>query len=410
MGLFARIADSMLTSIRRLFASETSRAVLRGIGLGVILSAAFAGGFFYRDLIAKPPPSALSFDLLKEADGLLAQNYVRPMPDDATRIHGAIKGLVASLDDPYTFYVEPQNAEVDSTSLAGKFGGIGVEISRDTSGQFVVSRVYVDNPAAQAGLQEGDIIVAVDGQQVDSTAPDDTALLAAIRGDVGSQVTITVKRKDQSLDFKMNRVEVQIPSAFWKLADGDKRIGYIQIVRFTGRTPDEVKRALTELKGQGASAYILDLRGNGGGLVDSAVGVASQFLNGGPILYEHSRNAPDRAFNGATDGLAHDAPLVVLVDGNTASAAEIVGGALRDRKRAELIGQKTYGKGSVQLILPMSDGSSLHVTTAEWLTPDHHPLQGVGLTPEVVTTPVQGKDIDIETGIAELQKTIGAPK
>ena len=400
----------MLSSIRRVLANETSRAVLRGIGLGLILSAAFAAGFFYRDLIGKPPPTSTSFDLLKEADGLLAQNYVRPMPDEATRVHGAVKGLVASLNDPYTYYVEPQSAEVDSTALAGQFGGIGVDITRDANGQYVITRVYVDNPAAQAGIKEGDIITAVDGKAVDTSAQDDTALLAALRGDVGSQVTVTVKRGEQSLDFKMTRVEVQIPSAFWNLVKADPRIGYIQIVRFTGRTQDEVKRALTELKGQGATAIMLDLRGNGGGLVDSAVGVASQFLNGGPVLYEHSRSPSDRIFNATTDGIAHDVPLVVLVDGNTASAAEIVSGALRDRQRAELIGQKTYGKGSVQVILPMSDGSSLHVTTAEWLTPNHHPLQGVGLTPDVVTTPVAGQDVDIETAVTELQKTIGAPK
>lgn len=399
----------MLTRIRQFLGNEAVRAALRGIGFGLILSLVFAAGFFYRDFINKPPQSTTSFALLTEADGILEKYYVKPMPDDAARIHGALKGLVASLDDPYTFYVEPEVAKVDSTALAGKFGGVGIEISRDAQSQFVISKVYIDNPAAKAGAMEGDIITSVDGIPVDTSTSDDTALLAAVRGDVGTEVVLTVKRGDKSLDLKMVRVEVQIPSAFWKLAEGDKRIGYIQIVRFTDRTPDELKRALTELKEQGAKAYVLDLRGNGGGLVDSAVRVASQFLNGGPVLYEHSRTDGDVNFNASTDGIAHDVPLIVLVDGNTASAAEIVSGALHDRNRAKLVGQKTYGKGSVQRIEPLSDGSSLHVTYAEWFTPNHHPLQGVGLTPDIVTTPIQGRDVDLETALSELQKVIGAP-
>lgn len=396
--------------ISRLSTKEILRAVIQGAVLGILLSFAFAAGYIYRDTIGKPQPSQTSFALLNETDALLAQNFLYPMPNEATRIHGAVKGLVASLNDPYTFYVEPQTAAVDATSLAGKFGGIGVEIGRGQNGQYVITRVYHDNPAEKAGIVEGDVIIAVDGKPVDSTASDDNALLAAIRGDVGTPVVVSIQRQDKRLDIRIVRAEVVVPSTFWKLADADKRIGYVQIARFTERTPEEVKQALQELAGQGALGYVLDLRGNGGGLVDSAVGVAGQFLNGGPVLYERSKSPDERLFSASTGGLALSEPLVVLVNANTASAAEIVAGALQDRKRAQLVGQKTYGKGSVQVILPLSDGSSIHVTTAEWLTPDHHPIQGAGLMPDDSTTPVQGEDHDLSVALQLLQSSLSGSK
>lgn len=376
--------------------------IAQGLGLGFLLAIAFAAGYLYCDAISRPERTGTSFVLLSEADAILAKNYVNPLPDDRVRVHGAIKGLVASLNDPYTIFVEPQTAKVDSTTLAGRFGGIGVEISRDAQSQFVISKVYAENPAALAGVKEGDVITAVDGKSVDTQVPDDTSLLAAIRGDVGTTVTLTILRGDQVVEFKIVRAEIVIPSTFWKMANADQHVGYIAINRFTDRTPEELAQAIKELRALGAGAFILDLRDNGGGLVDSAVKVASQFLDGGVVLYERTKGSKDQVFNASQDGTAYFDPLLVLVNQNTASAAEIVAGALQDRGRARLIGQKTFGKGSVQLILPLSDGSSIHVTTAEWLTPNRHPLQGIGLTPDIVLTPIAGKDVALDTAISEL--------
>src|SRR5574341_156920 len=341
------------------------RAVGQGALAGVLLGGAFVGGFVYRGVISTPPTSETSFGLLAEADALLQEHYLFEMPDESTRVHGAIRGLVASLNDPYTVFVEPQSAEVDTTNLAGRFGGIGAEITRDDQGNFVIARVYRDHPAEAAGVQEGDIIAAVDGIAVDTSAQDMNAVLSAIRGEIGQPVVLTLERDGEQFDVEIIRAEVLVPSAFWQVLDADSRIGYIQITRFTDRTPEEVRQAIQELEGQEIEALVLDLRNKGGGLVDSAVEVAGEFLDGGVVLYERSRVEDERVFNAPRGGSALDIPLVVLVNANTASASEILAGALQDRGRATLIGQQTFGKGSVQLILPLSDGSSLHVTTAE---------------------------------------------
>jgi carboxyl-terminal processing protease len=204
----------------------------------------------------------------------------------------------------------------------------------------------------------------------------------------------------------MIRAEVLVPSAFWRILDEDARIGYIQLTRFTDRAPEEVRQALSELEAQGAQVIVFDLRDNGGGLVDSSTEIAGEFLDGGVILYEDRRNADEQVFNAPRGGHALDIPLVVLVNQNTASASEILVGALQDRDRARVIGQKTYGKGSVQLILPLSDGSSIHVTTAQWFTPDHHRLETQGLTPDIEVQPVEGIDAVLQAAVEYAQNML----
>jgi carboxyl-terminal processing protease len=380
------------------------KAIAQGVLIGVFGGTAFAAGFLYRDIVAKAPPSPTSFDLLKEADGLLAKNFLYDLPDESTRIHGATQGLVASLNDPYTYFIEPRAAELDSTNLAGKFGGIGAEIKQDENGQIIINQVYRDSPAEKAGVQQGDILVAVDSEEVDPSATNTDKVLAAIRGEIGTPVVLTLKRADETLDVKVIRAEILIPSVFWRLTETGSPIGYIQITRFTERSPNEVSQALGELKTQGATAYVLDLRNNGGGLVDAAVKIAGQFLDGGVILYEHNREGSEKLFNAPGGGVALHAPLAVLVNANSASASEILAGAFQDRERATLIGQKTFGKGSVQLILPLSDGSSLHVTTAEWYTPNHHRIEKDGLIPDIVIQSIEGSDAELAAAIELLSE------
>jgi carboxyl-terminal processing protease len=341
--------------------------------------------------------------LLHEADSLLQENYYSELPGKRTRVYGAIRGLVASLEDPYTYFVEPQTAEIDASNLAGAFGGIGAEISLDEEGRFVVTRVYEGNPAAEAGIQVGDIIVAVDGQSVESETPNMDDLIARIRGPVGEPVALTLLRDGERLELEMVRAEVLIPSVIAEILPEDGRIGYIKITRFTERSPKEVEDAIHDLRAQGAEAFVLDLRDNGGGLVDSAVGVVSHFLSGGVVVREErGQEAEERVLTAQPGGLALDDPLVVLVNANTASASEIVAGALQDRGRAQLIGQTTLGKGSVQVILSLSDGSSLHVTSALWFTPENHPLSGQGLTPDLPVEPVEGADAELAAAIDAL--------
>lgn len=378
------------------------RAIIQGMTIGVLGGLVFMAGFLYRDRIVKPPASQTSFDLVREADTLFARHFLYDMPEESARIHGATQGLAASLNDPYTFFIEPKAAEIASTNLAGKFGGIGAELRRDEQGRYVIARVYRDSPAEKAGVLADDIILAVDGKEFDATASTMDALLAAIRGDIGTPVSLTLRRGDETLDVEIVRAEVLIPSVFWQLAEANPRLGYIQISRFTERTPAEVTQAIGDLRQQGAKAYILDLRNNGGGLVDSAVKVAGVFLDGGVILYERNRSDEEKVFNAPGGGAALDEPLVVLVNANTASASEILAGAFQDRERATVIGQKTFGKGSVQLILALSDGSSVHVTTAEWYTPDRHRIEKQGLLPDIDVQPVEGSDAELAAAVEHL--------
>lgn len=361
-------------------------AVLQGILAGLLLGAAFAGGYFYHDYADRRMNSTTDYGLLQEAEGLLAGHYLYELPPGEELVHSAAAGMVAALEDPYTYFVEPQTAEIDSNNLAGSFGGIGAEITVDEQARYVIVRVYPDNPAEGAGVEEGDIIAAVDGREVDATTTDMNALLSLVRGDIGDPVVLTLQRGDEVFDVEIVRAELLIPSTFWRVLEEDQRVGYIQVTRFTTRSPEEVKQAIEELREQNVDAYVLDLRNNGGGLVDAAVEVASEFLNGGVVLYEQRQGGAERVFNATRGGAALDEPLAVLVNNGTASAAEIVAGALQERGRATLVGEQTFGKGSVQLILPLSDASSLHVTTAEWYTPERYRIQGQGLAPDVEVT------------------------
>ena len=381
-------------------------AFWQGIGAGILMAIAFMAGFLYRQYVFAPPTSHTSFRLLSEIDALLEQYYLYELPDEATRIHGAAKGLVASLNDPYTFFVEPQTADVDATNLAGRFGGIGVEVTRDEEGHFVIATVYPDNPAAEAGLMVGDIIVAVDGVVMDTSAADMNQLLSAVRGEIGTPVTLTIQRGTQTFEVRLIRAEVLIPSTFWRVVEQDPRVGYIQITRFTERAPEEVRQAIAELHDQGVSAYVLDLRDNGGGLVDAAIRITGEFLDGGVVLYEQRTNG-EQVYNAPRGGSALDAPLVVLINNGTASAAEIVAGALQDRGRAVLVGQRSFGKGTVQTILTLSDGSSVHITTAQWFTPGHHPIAAQGLTPDIAVEPAQGEDTALLAALEVLAAQLG---
>jgi carboxyl-terminal processing protease len=386
---------------------ELIRSLLLGVIGGVLLGGAFVGGYAVRSRMEQPPTSQASFALLYEADGLLQETFYTELPDERLRVYGAIHGLVGSLGDPYTIFVEPPAAEVDAYNLAGAFGGIGAEIGLDEQGHFVISRVYEDSPAAEAGVRVGDIIIAVDGESVESETPNIDDLLARIRGSVGEPVTITFLRDGERLELTMIRAEVLIPSVIAEILREDSRIGYIKITRFTERSPQEVEDAIRALRAQGAEAFVLDLRDNGGGLVDSAVGVASQFLSGGVVAREErGREAEQRVFNVQRGGAALTDPLVVLVNGQTASASEIVAGALQDRGRAALIGQTTLGKGSVQVILSLSDGSSLHVTNARWFTPNNRPLNGQGLEPDIPIEPVEETDAELAAAIDALSERL----
>jgi carboxyl-terminal processing protease len=293
--------------------------------------------------------------------------------------------------------------------LQGHFGGIGAWVQQKGPGEFALDPMR-DSPAAQVGIQSGDVVLAVDETEItpETTLQD---VLAMERGPVDTVVKITVRREgvEEPLVFEITRQEVQIPSVSWRQLEEAPTVGYVKLNLFSERTADELQEALNDLEAQGVRQIVLDLRDNGGGLLQTAVDVASQFLQDGVVLYEQKRDDQEKFYPAKPKHLVSDLPLAVLINRGTASASEIVAGAIQDRGRGVLVGEKTFGKGSVQLIYDLSDGSSLHVTASRWLTPDRHLIDGAGLTPdiEVILTDQdreQGRDPQLEQAIQAVQE------
>jgi carboxyl-terminal processing protease len=382
------------------------------LALGFCLAVVYAAGFgAYRlwDQQRSPRPQQPASELQQrmevfwESWGFLEQDFYGELPPARERTYGAIRESLALLGDPYTIFVEPQPRELERDQMRGAFGGVGVDIWYDAGGRMALSP-YPDSPAEKAGILKGDILLAVDGESITSeTTIDDVH--AQLHGEIGTPVTLTLSRPGEGsptpppFDLTITREEIKVPSVTWRVLDQAPAVGYVYVQGFTDRTDDEVIAALQDLEREGTTSLVLDLRNNFGGLISPAADVASQFLSDGVVMYEQRRDAEERAFAVREGGIAADVPMVVLVNGNTASAAEIVAGALQDHDRAPLIGERTFGKGSVQLIYDLSDGSSLHVTSAIWLTPDHRRIEGQGLTPDILVPQGDGPQ-DAQLGYA----------
>lgn len=352
----------------------------------VIFTAGTAAGFLIRDyVINDQPPETASDDLglYWEVWNRVNDQFYGGVPDDAEITYGAIKGSLNVLDDPYTLFLEPEPAAHEKADLEGQFGGVGAFVRRDEDGRVILEPMR-GQPAEQAGMLANDSLIAVDGTEILPEMTTDEVVLL-IRGEVGTQVVLTVERdgENQPLDLTVTRAIIETPSASWRILDEEPAIGYVRLTSFTERSNDELNQAFDELAEQGAETYIFDLRGNGGGLLDAAVDVTSQFLKDGVVVVEDRQNEGERTYDVRNGGKVLDQPVVVLIDGGTASASEILAGALQDYERAVLIGERTFGKGSVQLIYELSDKSRLHVTVAKWFTPNGNVIDGTGLAPDI---------------------------
>ena len=352
----------------------------------VIFIAGALLGYGVRELFLDDKPSdqaTEAFGLYWEVWNRVEEQFYGGIPRETNTTYGAIRGSLSTLNDPYTVFLEPEPAAKEKAQLEGQFGGIGAFVQQNEDGEIVLNPMR-DQPAALAGLQEEDVLLKVDGTDIlpDMTVDD---VVNLIRGEVGTTVLLTVRRdgSDDPVEISITRAIIETPSVTWRILEEAPEIGYIQLTSFTERSNEEIETAFDELATQGAVLYILDLRHNGGGLLDSAVEVASQFLSDGVVVREDRQNEGERVYDVRNGGKALTEPLVVLVNGGTASASEIVAGALQDYDRATLIGEKTFGKGSVQLIYELSDKSRLHVTVAKWFTPNGNAIDGTGLTPDV---------------------------
>ena len=317
-------------------------------------------------------------------------NYVEEVEAEKL-IYGAIRGMLATLDAHSTF-MEPDQFAAVRSEAQGEFGGIGVEIVKREE-QIVVVERHPDTPAERAGLRVGDVIAAVSGR---STAQASLAKVVRwIKGPPGTKLRLSVQRaRDGRVEeLQLVRARIRVAPVIFKPLE--KGLGYIKIKSFTERTAYHVNKALTELKRAegGLQGLVLDVRDNPGGLLDEAVRVADSWISGGVIVSTEGRNRPPEMEMAHPKGTEKGYPIVVLVNGGTASAAEILGGALQDHKRATLLGTQTYGKGSVQTVIELEDKSALKLTIARYFTPRHRSIQGTGITPDMVV-PVIASDND----------------
>jgi carboxyl-terminal processing protease len=305
-----------------------------------------------------------------------------------------IRGMLKAYGDPHSTFVEPVQHEIETNRLAGNFGGIGVQLDHTDEG-FIILYPYPDSPAQLAGIQDGDHLLMVDGIEIKNFQPLDEVKVA-IRGPEGETVKLEITRHQQSdpIEVNIKRESIPLPSLTWHTLSDESRVGVIEINIISANTPDEVTRAVEDLKDRGANYIIIDLRGNSGGLLSAGVDTARLFIPKGIILKEQTRDRGIKNYNASRDGPFVDIPLVVLVDHGTASASEIIAGALQARGRAVIIGEPTYGKDSIQLVFKLNDGSSLHITSARWWIPNlDPPINENGIQPDIiVNSDITGPD------------------
>ena len=371
----------------------------------ICISAAVFAGY----LVNVTHPASADLPILLEAYGILRDNGLKPLPTPPALEYGMIHGMTDAYGDPFTRFVEPPQHELETNSLQGKFGGIGVRLDNDSAGNFVVYP-FQDGPAIKAGVQEGDRLLGVDNLPVVPGTPVDT-ISAAIRGPVGSSVTIKVGRAPDytPVEIKIKREEIALPTVTWHLDTGEPRLGVIEVNLIAETTSAEIQKAIADLQARGASAFALDLRNNGGGLLNEGIHIARQFLEDGIVIEQQYRGAKVEGYSVDQPGKHAKIPLVVLVNENTASAAEIIAGSIQAHKRAKLIGATTYGKNTIQMVFDLQDGSSLHVTAAHWWFPNFEfPKDGHGLAPDItVAAGEQGQPDPVIA--AAIQELFGKP-
>ncbi|MDD6383522.1 S41 family peptidase [Mitsuokella sp.] len=314
--------------------------------------------------------------------------------DDSQLMDGAISGMVQSLGDPHSIYLQADMYQELKAHTEGEFGGIGVTMGFKDNKVTIIS-VLPDTPGEKAGLKAGDEILAVDGTPVSEMQSEEVAM--HIRGEVGTHVTLTISRDGSESDYDIERATIKIETAKGKmLADG---MGYIRIASFSENTDKEFEAAYKELEAQGMKGLIIDLRENPGGLVTSCVNIANMVVPKGPIVSVVERDGSKEVHESKLEEEKY--PIVVLIDGNSASASEILAGALQDTGAATIVGTKSYGKGSVQVVMPMFHKDALKLTIAKYYTPNGRCIDGIGIEPDVEVDFQPGDTTDVQLEKAE---------
>lgn len=395
--------------------NKSLRYIIIGMVIGVLLISVFSGGFAAGYLIkdnvptdflslaiaptpmpetieATPDELTTLFAPFWESWQIVHDDYVDQPVDDLKLMQGAISGMLDSLGDEHTSYMDPHVYTQATSSMEGSYDGIGAWV--DSTGDYLaIVSPMPGSPAEEVGLKPGDLVIAIDGE--DMTGIDGDLVIRKVLGEAGTTIELTIRRKGESepLIFEITRAHITIPSVEGELLEDN--IGYVRIYTFGSNTTSELRAMLKDLLDEGAEGFIVDFRNNGGGLLVTAIQVASEFIPGGEVvLYEQYGNGTRDTHKATRGGLATDLPLILLMNEGSASASEVVAGAIQDLGRGELVGVTSFGKGSVQNWIPLNnDQGAVRVTIAKWLTPDERTIHGVGLTPDVV---VEITDEDIE--------------
>jgi len=362
--------------------SLVSRRVLRVGGVVLAAGAVFAGG-----VLTGVVGSQTRGGVIDEAADRIQATAARPVDREQLE-RAAVEGMLKALGDRWSAYYTPSDYESFAQALEGRYSGVGVWVREVPGRGVVIASVQPSSPADRAGLLPDDVLVAVDGQPTSSLSVGEVVDL--LRGPDGSQVDLAVDRGGADTTITLTRTALTTEDVVVEqLAGGMIRIEVRSFTRGVGR---EVRQALSVDEGIYSGGVILDLRSNPGGLLDEAVEVASLFLDGGPVVSYEQRNAPDRVIDAVGVGDT-TTPVVVLVDGGTASAAEVVAAALQDRNRAVVVGGRTYGKGSVQVPTELSDGSAIEITVGRYLTPAGRSIDGRGIEPDVLVDPTATPEV-----------------
>lgn len=354
-------------------------------GAGVI----FANSDFLKPGVVRAADQPAEFEVFWQVWNIVQNHFVDREALDPTKLtYGAINGLITALgDEGHTRFLTPEEVSDQQTNISGKFYGIGAHVGVE-NGLPVIVAPFDGSPAAKAGIRAGDIILEVNGEDV-TTLPLNE-VVDRIRGEEGTEVTIAVFRPDanESLEFDLVRAEINIPAALWAMVPGTE-VAVVRMTQFSANLNDEVIKAIQEAEAAGAKQLIIDVRNNPGGLLEQAVKVTSQFLKDGNVLLQEDAQGKREPFPVKPNGIATDIPIVVLINRGSASAAEIFAGAIQDQKRGAVMGETTFGTGTVLQPFELDDGSGLLLGTSQWLTPNGRLIRKQGIEPdEAVELPV----------------------
>ena len=378
------------------------------IGLFFVLIS-FIGGFYFHQYLLQDyyeraySNENIDFSLIKKTLDQIFVNYVNQDKIDLEKMtYGAISGMVDALDDPYTEFFDPKGTEDLQETITGSFEGIGLQIAIRDKKLTAISPIK-GTPAEKAELKPKDIILAINGESTSNLSINEA--VNKIRGEKGTEVTLTIERDGSSFDVDITRAVINVPTVDWDLIGSDN-IAHLGIYHFSNTTYQDFKKVASEILNSEAKGIILDLRGNPGGLVSQAVDIAGWFLNKGQIVIverDKDGNEVETKSNGPSN-LSHY-PLVILIDEGSASAAEILAGAIKDNRNILTVGEKSFGKGTVQKVISLSNKLTLKLTIAEWLTPNRNVIDGEGITPDIEIE-YNENDSQLEKALEEINKLI----